>query len=106
MDEQMALPLLLPFTRLGSIEDIGLSLRWDAQTLANEIDRRAGALARMNIGRGCVVALAQAGSAHFFADLFAVWATGATAACLDVALTEREFETILDFAKPAALLMT
>ena len=97
--------MLLPFTRLGSIEDLGFGLRWDASTLAREVERRAAALCRMQIGRGSIVAIAHHGSAFFFADLFAVWTAGATAACLDGSLTEAELETIVHFAKPAAFLV-
>ena len=97
--------MFLPLAKFGSIEDLGLNLRWDALTLAGEVERRAGVLSQMKIGRGSIVAIAHPGSVHFFGDLFAVWATGATAACLDGSLTETEVEAILDFAKPAALLV-
>jgi len=66
------------------------------------MERRAAALCRMQIGRGSIVAIAHHGSAFFFADLFAVWTAGATAACLDGSLTEAELETIVHFARSAA----
>jgi oxalate---CoA ligase len=97
--------MFLPLASFGSINDLGLGLHWDASTLANEVARRANILTRTRIGRGAIVAIAHSGSAHFFADLLAVWQAGATAACLDDGLTQTEFETILSFTKPAALLV-
>jgi acyl-CoA synthetase (AMP-forming)/AMP-acid ligase II/thioesterase domain-containing protein/acyl carrier protein len=89
----------------GSIEDIGLGLCWDPATLAGEVTRRATILSQMGIGRGCKVAIAHSNSARFFADLFAVWTVGATAACLDSTLTSTEFEIVIGFTKPAAILV-
>jgi acyl-CoA synthetase (AMP-forming)/AMP-acid ligase II/thioesterase domain-containing protein len=59
----------------------------------------------MGIGRGCVVAIGHGGTARFFADLFATWSLGAAAACLDPTLTPGEIRTVVDFAKPAVLLI-
>jgi oxalate---CoA ligase len=89
----------------GSIDDVGLGLRWDTDTLAREVARRAGVLAQCGIGPGSIVAISHTGSALFFADLFAVWTVGAAAACLDNALTEPELQNVLGFIKPAALLV-
>ncbi len=91
--------------RLGAVEDIGSGIRWDPARLAHEIERRAATLQAMGIGRGSVVAIAHGQSAHFFADLLATWHLGASAACLDQSLTGPELETIIGFAKPAALLV-
>ena len=98
--------MLLPIAKFGTIEDVGLGLRWDAPTLAKEVEGRAAALAKMQIGRGSMVAIAHHNSAHFFADLFAVWAMGAAAICLDSSLTQAELDNLLHFANPAALLGT
>ena len=96
---------LLPSVGWGTIEDVGLGLRWDPATIAYEVNRRAAVLSQLGVCRGSVVAIAHSGSARFFADLFAVWTVGAAAACLDRALTGRELQTVLDFTKPAALLV-
>jgi len=96
------------FTRLkgsGGIEDLGLGLRWDAATLTHEALRRASVLSREGIGLGTVVAILHSGTAHFFADLFATWAIGATALCLDSTLPEKDIQATLKFAKPAAILV-
>jgi oxalate---CoA ligase len=91
--------------RCGSIEDGGLGVRWEAATLAHEVARRAAILAQRRIGPGSVVAISHSGSAHFFADLFAVWTVGAAAACLDSTLTAPELQTVIDFVNPVALLV-
>ena len=89
----------------GSIRDIGLGISWDSVSFARQVSRRAALLSRMNIGRGSLVGILHNGSAHFFADLFATWMVGATAACLDLRLTDAELEIIEGFAKPAVLLV-
>jgi acyl-CoA synthetase (AMP-forming)/AMP-acid ligase II/thioesterase domain-containing protein/acyl carrier protein len=89
----------------GGIEDVGLGISWDASTLADEVSWRAAVLSRMGIGRGSTVAIAHGGSARFFADLFATWSVGATAACLDSTLTAGEIQTVVGFARAAAVLV-
>jgi acyl-CoA synthetase (AMP-forming)/AMP-acid ligase II/thioesterase domain-containing protein len=93
------------FSRFGYIEDIGLGLRWGPETFAREVERRAAVLAQLGVGRGSIITVAHAGTAHFFADLFSIWRVGATAACLDPSLTSAELRTILDFARPKAVLV-
>src|SRR5262245_46405118 len=82
--------MFLPFAKMGSIEDLGLGLRWNAATLALEVERPANVLSHLQVGRGSIVAIAHSGTAPFFADLLAVWETGAAAACLDDTLTHAE----------------
>jgi oxalate---CoA ligase len=89
----------------GGIEDVGLGISWDASTLADEVSRRAAVLSQMGIGRGSTVAIAHGGSARFFADLFATWSVGATAACLDSTLTAGEIQTVVGFARAAIVLV-
>jgi oxalate---CoA ligase len=89
----------------GGIEDVGLGQRWDRRRLAEEIARRAAVLASMGVGLGSVVAIAHGGSARFFADLLAVWNVRAAAACLDSSLTAMELQAVMDFLRPAAILI-
>jgi oxalate---CoA ligase len=96
--------MLLPLEQFGAIEDLTLGLRWETATLQDQVMRRAGILSANGIGRGSLVAIVHDGSAFFLADLFAAWQVGATAACLDSALTEPELETLVGFMQPAALL--
>lgn len=96
--------MLIFGTQHGSIRDLGLDISWDASSFAAEVSRRAALLAKMNIGPGSLVGITHNGTAHFFADLFATWALGATAASLDSHLTDAELKIITEFAKPAVLL--
>jgi acyl-CoA synthetase (AMP-forming)/AMP-acid ligase II len=98
--------MLLSLSDLGGIEEIETGLRWDAATLAGEVGRRAAELSRFKIGRGSRVAIAHGGSADFFADLLAAWSLGATAVCLDAALTPSELTNVLAFARPAVALVS
>src|SRR5579872_541821 len=91
--------------RCGCIEDVGLGVSWEAGKLAGEVARRASILAQLGVGTGSIVAVSHSGSAFFFADLFAVWSVGATAACLDGSLTDSELQSVLSFINPAALLV-
>jgi oxalate---CoA ligase len=96
--------LQLP-TNCGGIEDLVLGVSWDAATLARQVDRRAAVLAQNGIGQNSILAIAHGGTAHFFADLFAVWKLGATAACLDSTLTAKEIANVVEFAKADAILL-
>jgi acyl-CoA synthetase (AMP-forming)/AMP-acid ligase II len=86
--------------KYGSIEDVGLGLNWNTATLTHETTRRAAFLSQLGIGRGSVVAIAHGGTAYFFADLFATWSVGATAACLDVTLRRQSFRTLSTSPRP------
>ena len=97
--------MLFQFSEFGGIEDIGLGLRWSPADFASEVTNRAAALTAANIASGSTVVIAHSGSARFFADLFAVWALGCTAACIDAALTQSEVETLVDFVEPSAILV-
>jgi acyl-CoA synthetase (AMP-forming)/AMP-acid ligase II len=91
--------------KLGGIEDIGLSLSWDAAKLRHEIIKRATALTELGVEPGSLVAICHGGTAHFFADLLAIWYVGASAACLDATLTSSELQNIVAFAKPCLVLV-
>ncbi len=97
--------MFLPFAEFGQIEDIGLDLQWSPDRLAAEVGRRASALAAAGIRPGGTIVLAHAGTARFFADLFATWTLGCTAACIDPALTQGEIENLLQFVAAAAVLV-
>ena len=97
--------MFLPVAQFGNINDLELAERWDSTKLVREIERRAAVLSQMGIGRGSVVAIAHGGSVRFFADLLATWRLGAAVACLDTALTDAEFMTVVQFSGPAVLLV-
>ncbi len=97
--------MLFQFSEFGSIEDVGLGLRWSPADFASEVANRATALTAANIKFGSSIVIAHSGSARFFADLFAVWTIGCTAACIDAALTENEVENLIGFVEPSAVLV-
>ncbi len=92
-------------SKCGRINDLELGLHWDSAALRDEVARRAAALTQRGIRRGSVVAVAHSGTAHFFADLLAVWSVGAAAACLDSTLTQGELRTVVEFADAVILLV-
>jgi oxalate---CoA ligase len=98
--------MLLSLSDLGGIEEIETGLRWDAALLRREIGGRVGELSRLGVGAGSRVAICHGGSAAFFADLLAAWSLGATAICLDPALTSSELTNVLAFANPAVALVS
>jgi acyl-CoA synthetase (AMP-forming)/AMP-acid ligase II len=98
--------MMVLFSRVGGIEETASGRHWDGAMLGREVARRSAALAEKRIGRGVMVAIAHGGSADFFADLLALWRVGATAACLDPALTAPELETLVTFTNPAATLVS
>ena len=97
--------MLFQFAEFGCIEDVALGLRWRPTDFAAQVGNRANALAAADVKAGSTVIVARSGSAPFFADLFAVWTLGATAACIDPALTKHEIETLVEFVQPSALLV-
>lgn len=96
--------MFFSISSFGAIEDIGRGVRWDAPTFARQVERRVAVLSRMKIGKGVFVAIGHNGTPAFFADLMAVWSTGAAVACLDSSLTVPEIEAALRFIQPAVFL--
>ena len=97
--------MLFQFADFGRIEDVAFGLRWTPAEFGAQILRRATALAAAGAKFGSTVVVARSGSAPFFADLFAVWALGCTAASIDPTLTKSEIETLVEFVQPSALLV-
>src|SRR5262249_39830003 len=92
------------FVGFGTIEDVTLGLRWTPADLVSEVLKRAQALHAMGIKDGSIVAIVHSGTARFFADLFAAWTLGCTAACIDPASTEHELSVLFEFIKPSVIL--
>ena len=93
------------FGDFGGIEDTALGLRWSNVQFAAEVTKRAGLLAAAGIHCGSTLLIAHSGTAHFFADLFAAWQIGCTAACIGEGLTENELGILVDFVRPDAILI-
>ena len=97
--------MLFQFAEFGCLEDVALGLHWRPADFEAQVRNRAKALAAADVKAGSTVIVARSGSAPFFADLFAVWILGGTAACIDPALTKNEIETLVAFVQPSALLV-
>jgi oxalate---CoA ligase len=95
--------MFLPLDRFGAIHDKTSGVTWDSNALAEAVRTRVAEL-KGRLAPGATVAITHGGTAHFFADLFAVWSCGAAAACLDPALTASERENVIAFCKPAAVI--
>lgn len=54
-----------------------------------------------NLGPNDRVMIGHGGSAEFIADLLAVWSVGASAACINPALTQNEIDTLKEFVEPS-----
>ena len=89
--------------RLGAVAAVG-GRASTGRDLAAEARRRAAVLAGLGVGRGHTALIAHGGSPEFFADLFAVWQTGAAAACVNPELTPAELVNLVAFTRPAVVL--
>jgi acyl-CoA synthetase (AMP-forming)/AMP-acid ligase II len=90
---------------LGAIVDLKAHCSWSSRELVTEVTRRSRILHKNGVSERSVVALLHGGTAHFVADLLAVWLCGATAACLDPSLTAVELSNLFAFIQPAAVLI-
>jgi len=97
--------MIVSFDRLGSLSDLVHGAQWSGAEIASAAKQRAAALREAGVGAGDKVLIVQAGSGNFFADLFAVWGAGATAAVLNSALTSEEFHNIESHLKPVVALV-
>ncbi len=96
--------MLMLSAHLGAIREIETGRVVQPPEAEELTAARAARLRRMGVGRNSIVLIAHGGSADFFLDLFAVWACGAAAACLDPDLTAPEVENVVGFCRPAAIL--
>lgn len=90
----------------GSITDLINGIQWSATELNNQIARRIIPFREKGIRPGAYVLIAHGGTPNFFADLFAVWALGGAAACLNSKLTASEIKNLSDFVRPVAILIS
>jgi len=94
----------LPLERFAGLTDLARDRRRDGAWLAAAAAGRAAVLAGSGAGPGSHVVVTHGNSIEFFADLFAVWTTGACAVCLNPGLTSNELANVVDFMAPVAVL--
>ncbi|MBT3170679.1 MAG: acyl--CoA ligase [Rhodospirillaceae bacterium] len=88
----------------GGIHDLQSGESWQGARFAAETGRRAAFLSSQSIGCGDIVIISHGGTPSFFADLFAVWKTGACAVCLNQSTTAPELANLVNFIQPRAIL--
>lgn len=93
------------FDHFGTITDAVKGHRVVASELAAAARAGAAKLAALGAKPGANVLICHGGTPRFFADLFAVWTSGAAASCLNPETTASELERIVDFLKPVAVLV-
>ena len=91
--------------RFGSIFDLMEARHWSSKELEAEVAKRSSVLCQNGISKRSIVVILHSGTAHFVIDLLAVWACGATAACLDPMLTPGELSNLISFMQPGAVLI-
>ncbi|MBL4739846.1 MAG: acyl--CoA ligase [Sneathiella sp.] len=87
------------FPTLGRIGRTNSSGWTDANKLRVMINDRIAQFEEC-VGPNDRVIIGHGGSAEFIADLLAVWSVGATAACINPALTQNEIDTVKEFIEP------
>ncbi len=90
---------------LGSVSDHATERRWSGTDIATAARQRHKALVDGGVGPGDTVALWQAGSGAFFADLLGAWAAGAAVAVLNPGLTPEEIDKVVGHIHPKMVLV-
>ncbi|MFK7877166.1 MAG: class I adenylate-forming enzyme family protein [Paracoccaceae bacterium] len=87
-----------------ALHDITCDQRITGPEFDTKVAQRAAAIAPyLSAERRCVF-IAHGGSIAFFIDLFATWAAGACAVCLNTGLTQVELQRLIDVVGPAVIL--
>lgn len=92
-------------SRLGAVSNLAGDVCWSGETLSDIAEQRAGVLADALSAEKPMVVIAHGNTPSFFADLFAVWAIGGCAVCVNQGLTQAELETVISFVDAAAVLV-
>jgi acyl-CoA synthetase (AMP-forming)/AMP-acid ligase II len=96
---------LLDFSRLGRISDLAAGNEWSGSNVRNAAGARRQLFLRAGVGPRDHVVLAHDDPLAFFADLFAIWSIGASAAVVNPDLTAGELTTIVAFTEPAVVVV-
>lgn len=82
----------------GTLHHLQSDMRMSGAELTAEIGRRGRILKHLGVQPGDSIVLAQAGTPHFFADLFAIWTNGATAFVINPNLPDAECKRLVAFS--------
>lgn len=96
---------MMHMPKLGSISSLDGSIVWSGDALQAEAAKRAAYLRDTIAAPKPMMVIAHGNSPSFFADLFAVWAIGGCAVCVNQGLTAAELETVVSFVDAAAVLV-
>lgn len=88
----------------GSIHHLASDWKMSSSEFAAEVNRRAIVLSHHISPQRRTVAIVHADTPSFFADLFAVWAAGGCAACLNPAMAPGELHTAITLCEAACVL--
>jgi acyl-CoA synthetase (AMP-forming)/AMP-acid ligase II len=88
----------LPST--GCITDIISGVQWNAGDIRAATTNRLKQFSGLGVEAGDHIVIAYGCVPSFFADLFAIWHSGAVAVCINPTMTERERNNVFSFVKP------
>jgi len=89
---------------LGSIHDLTTNEIWNSEELKSYSQQRAYQLKQKFGLESTSYVIAHGNSPAFFADLFAVWAVGGCAVCVNPSLTATELDNVVKFVEAKAIL--
>ncbi len=90
---------------IGGIHDVDADDYWSPADLRRAIVRRKAEFADAGLGPDTRVVIAHGGTPGFFVDLFASWAVGACAACVNTSVTQSELDNLVSFTKPVLVVL-
>jgi acyl-CoA synthetase (AMP-forming)/AMP-acid ligase II len=85
---------------LGNLIEPVTGRRWDPAEIGRQVARRTARLRRQGVIRGDRVFLPFGNRLEFFAELLAIWRSGACAVPIDGRLTPYEIQTLIASARP------
>ncbi len=92
-------------SNLGTVTDLIRGERWSPEELGSRIGEGLRTLDSVGVRPRRNVVIAHGGTPSFFADLFATWAAGACAVCINPRISAGELDNILELVRPAAILV-
>jgi acyl-coenzyme A synthetase/AMP-(fatty) acid ligase len=88
---------MISLLNIGSVTEVLTETTWTGGQIRVGVRKRAAFLQKNGVLPKDIVLIKHGGTPAFFADLFAVWSCGATAACLNPGISDFELKNISDF---------